>query len=175
MFVEILIYIYLGICAGMILFNIVTALLSRRRAHRFHRRSTRFEKEISRELDRLAETGEVSAEHLRRMERKLRRVNNMVTYDQALERLLPCRPALVRDYLLASSGVVVTLAEDYCRRDEIESAYFPYLIKKYRLLSGESCPELKAMLLDLLHEPSLYCRENTMQAIYTSGRSEERR
>lgn len=169
MFVEILIYIYLGICAGMILFNIVTALLSRRRAHRFHRRSTRFEKEISRELDRLAETGEVSAEHLRRMERKLRRVNNMVTYDQALERLLPCRPALVRDYLLASSGVVVALAEDYCRRDEIESAYFPYLIKKYRLLSGESCPELKAMLLDLLHEPSLYCRENTMQAIYTSG------
>lgn len=169
MFVEILIYIYLGICAGMILFNIVTALLSRRRAHRFHRRSTRFEKEISRELDRLAETGEVSAEHLRRMERKLRRVNNMVTYDQALERLLPRRPTLVRDYLLASSGVVVALAEDYCRRDEIESAYFPYLIKKYRLLSGESCPELKAMLLDLLHEPSLYCRENTMQAIYTSG------
>lgn len=66
MFVEILIYIYLGICAGMILFNIMTALLSRRRVHRFHRRSTRFEKEISRELDRLAETGEVSAEHLRR-------------------------------------------------------------------------------------------------------------
>ena len=53
MFVEILIYIYLGICAGMILFNIVTALLSRRRTHRFHRRSIRFEKEISRELDRL--------------------------------------------------------------------------------------------------------------------------
>lgn len=56
-------------------------------------------------------------------------MNNMVTYDQALERLLPCRPALVHDYLLASSGVVVALAEDYCRRDEIESAYFPYLIK----------------------------------------------
>ncbi len=34
MFVQILIYVYLGICAGMILFNIVTALLSRRREHR---------------------------------------------------------------------------------------------------------------------------------------------
>lgn len=39
MFVQILIYVYLGICAGMILFNIATALLSQRREHRFFRDS----------------------------------------------------------------------------------------------------------------------------------------
>ena len=54
--VEILIYIYLGMCAGMILFNIATALLSRRREHRSFRDGIRLELTVSRELDRLAET-----------------------------------------------------------------------------------------------------------------------
>lgn len=58
--VEILIYVYLGICAGMILFNIATALLSRRREHRSFRDGIRLELTVSRELDRLAETGAVS-------------------------------------------------------------------------------------------------------------------
>ena len=43
MFVQILIYVYLGICAGMILFNIVTALLSQRREHRSFRDGIRLE------------------------------------------------------------------------------------------------------------------------------------
>lgn len=59
MFVQILIYVYLGICAGMILFNIATALLSRRREHRSFRDGIRLELTVSQELDRLAETGTV--------------------------------------------------------------------------------------------------------------------
>ena len=46
--VEILIYIYLGMCAGMILFNIATALLSRRREHRSFRDGIRLELTVSR-------------------------------------------------------------------------------------------------------------------------------
>lgn len=59
--VEILIYIYLGMCAGMILFNIATALLSRRREHRSFRDGIRLELTVSRELDRLAGRPERSA------------------------------------------------------------------------------------------------------------------
>ena len=87
MFVQILIYVYLGICAGMILFNIVTALLSQRRGHRSSRDGIRLELTVSQELDRLAETGAVSERHLRFMERRLRRVNGMAAFDAALERL----------------------------------------------------------------------------------------
>ena len=169
MFVQILIYVYLGICAGMILFNIATALLSRRREHRSFRDGIRLELTVSRELDRLAETGAVSERHLRFMERRLRRVNGMAAFDAALERLCVRRPELTRSYLTALNGVTITLAEDYCRRDEIEAAYFPYIIRKYRLLDGQENEALKTMLLDLLHESSIYCRENAMQALYTSG------
>ena len=169
MFVQILIYVYLGICAGMILFNIATALLSRRREHRSFRDGIRLELTVSRELDRLAETGAVSERHLRFMERRLRRVNGMAAFDAALERLCVRRPELTRSYLTALNGVTITLAEDYCRRDEIEAAYFPYIIRKYRLLDGQENEALKTMLLDLLHESSIYCRENAMQALYTAG------
>lgn len=167
--VEILIYIYLGMCAGMILFNIATALLSRRREHRSFRDGIRLELTVSRELDRLAETGAVSERHLRFMERRLRRVNGMVAFDAALERLCVRRPELTRSYLTALNGVTITLAEDYCRRDEIEAAYFPYIIKKYQLLGGADDAPLKEVLLKLLNEPSIYCRENAMQALYTAG------
>ena len=169
MFVQILIYVYLGICTGMILYNIVTVLLSRRLAQRSFRDSTRLELAVERELDHFALTGEVNETHLRYMERRLRRVNNMVTFDKALERLRPRRPELVRAYLIALNGVTIALAEDYCRREEIEAAYFPYIIKKYQLLGGADDAPLKEVLLKLLNEPSIYCRENAMQALYTSG------
>ena len=169
MFVQILIYAYLGICAGMILFNIATALLSRRREHRSFCDGIRLELTVSQELDRLAETGAVSERHMRFMERRLRRVNGMAAFDAALERLRVRRPELTRSYLTALNGVMLTLAEDYCRRDEIEAAYFPYIIKKYQLLGGADDAPLKEELLKLLNEPSIYCRENAMQALYTSG------
>ena len=169
MFVQILIYVYLGICAGMILYNIVTALLSRRLAQRSFRDSIRLELAVEREFDHLALTGEVNETHFRYMERRLRRVNNMVAFDKALERLCVRRPELTRSYLTALNGVTITLAEDYCRRGEIEAAYFPYIIKKYQLLGGADDAPLKEVLLKLLHEPSIYCRENAMQALYTSG------
>ena len=169
MFVQILIYVYLGICAGMILYNIVTALLSRRLAQRSFRDSIRLELAVEREFDHLALTGEVNETHFRYMERRLRRVNNMVAFDKALERLCVRRPELTRSYLTALNGVTITLAEDYCRRGEIEAAYFPYIIKKYQLLGGADDAPLKEVLLKLLNEPSIYCRENAMQALYTSG------
>ena len=169
MFVQILIYVYLGICAGIILFNIATALLSRHSEHRSFRDGIRLELAVERELDHLALTGEVNEEHLRYMERRLRRVNNIVTFDKALERLRSRRPELVRAYLIALNDVTIALAEDYCRREEIEAAYFPYIIKKYRLLGGADDAPLKEVLLELLNEPSIYCRENAMQALYTSG------
>lgn len=123
MFVQILIYVYLGICAGMILFNIVTALLSQRREHRSFRDGIRLELAVERELDHLALTGEVNEEHLRYMERRLRRVNGMAAFDAALECLCVRRPELARSYLTALNGVMIALAEDYCRENAMQALY----------------------------------------------------
>lgn len=170
MSVEILIYTYLAVCTGMIAFNIVTVLLSRKKRVRSFCKSIRLELRIAAEIDRLAQTGEVSAKHLRDIERRLRRVKGMVSFDAAMERLCLRKPEeQICAYLRALDGVFIAVAEDYCSRSELEAAYFPYIIRKYRLLGGRDDRAMEEMLLALLRGPSLYCRENTMQAIYTAG------
>ena len=117
MSVEILIYTYLAICAGMIVFNIVTVVLSRHKRLRSFSASIRLELRIADEIDRLPAGGEVSPAHLRHIERKLRRADNMAAFDAAMERLCLRRPAAqVRAYLTALDGVFIAMAERYCRR-----------------------------------------------------------
>ena len=93
MYVEILIYTYLAICAGMIVFNIMTVVLSRHKRLRSFSASIRLELRIADEIDRLPAGGEVSPAHLRYIERKLRRADNMAAFDAAMERLCLRRPA----------------------------------------------------------------------------------
>lgn len=142
MFVQILIYVYLGICAGMILFNIVTALLSQRREHRSFRAGIRLELTVERELDHLALTGEVNEEHLRYMERRLRRVNGLAAFDAALEHLCVRRPELTRSYLTALNGVMIALAEDYCRENAMQALYTAgdpaVLVRALRIIDASS-------------------------------------
>lgn len=142
MFVQILIYVYLGICAGMILFNIVTALLSQRREHRSSRAGIRLELAVERELDHLALTGEVNEEHLRFMERRLRRVNGLAAFDAALEHLCVRRPELTRSYLTALNGVMIALAEDYCRENAMQALYTAgdpaVLVRALRIIDASS-------------------------------------
>ena len=142
MFVQILIYVYLGICAGMILFNIVTALLSQRREHRSFRAGIRLELAVERELDHLALTGEVNEEHLRYMERRLRRVNGLAAFDAALEHLCVRRPELTRSYLTALNGVMIALAEDYCRENAMQALYTAgdpaVLVRALRIIDASS-------------------------------------
>ena len=117
MSVEILIYTYLSICAGMIVFNIVTVVLSRHKRLRSFSASIRLELRIADEIDRLPAGGEVSPAHLRYIECKLRRADNMAAFDAAMERLCLRRPAAqVRAYLTALDGVFIAMAERYCRR-----------------------------------------------------------
>lgn len=142
MFVQILIYVYLGICAGMILFNIVTALLSQRREHRPFRDGIRLELTVERELDHLTLTGEVNEEHLRYMERRLRRVNGLAAFDAALEHLCVRRPELTRSYLTALNGVMIALAEDYCRENAMQALYTAgdpaVLVRALRIIDASS-------------------------------------
>lgn len=51
----------------------------------------------------------------------------------------------------------------------MQLAYFAYVIAKYRILAGKATPLIVDIMMKLLEEPSLYCRENALQAIYSTG------
>ncbi len=167
--VEVMIYVYLAICVGMIVFNIVNAVMSRRRDKKIIRVSRGFENRLLDELKWLEENGEVHDSHKKYMTRSLKRIGNMRAFDIALEREYTGDPELIKKYLHSIDSVFVALAIKYCRNDTIEAAYFPYIIRKYRILAGRPFDAMIDMLYYFLHSPSIYCRENAMQAIYTVG------
>lgn len=167
--VETMLYIYLFVCAAMIVFNIVSAILFRRDEQKTERVSLSLRQRVLTQM-KAAENGEaVEEEHKVYLSRKLRRIGNMVAFDKMLEAEYVKDPDGIRNYLRSLDSVFVALMMYYGKRNRVEAAYYPYIIKKYRIIAHRSFPSIEEALLEMLNEPDIYCRENAMQAIYTTG------
>ena len=141
--IETLLYVYLFICSGMIVFNIITAIVLKRRDRRTVRASARFRQHILQQIERINTGQQVERRHKKYLSRQLTRTGNMIAFDKMLEYLY--------------------------RKDRIEAAYFPYIIKKYHLIENRPFSGVVDAMYTLLRESSIYCRENAMQALYTTG------
>lgn len=167
--VEVMLYVYLFVCIAMIVFNIVAAILFRLRERKTEKVSRNLQYRMLVQLKEAENNVPVDKKHKIYLSRKLRKVGNMAAFDKMLESEYMRHPKEVRNYLRSLDGVFISLMTYYARRDRIEAAYFPYIIKKYRIIAHRSFPSLEGALFELLHEPSIYCRENAMQALYTTG------
>lgn len=130
--VEVMLYVYLFVCAAMIAFNIVAAVIFRMDGRRTERIGRGLYRRVSEQLGR---GGAVDRHHIRYLCRKLRRTGNMIAFDKMLESVYAERPREARDYLRSIDEVFVSLMILYARRDRIEAAYFPYIIRKYRVIA----------------------------------------
>ena len=170
--VEVMLYVYLFVCAAMIAFNIVAAVLFRKRERRTERVSKNLYDKVLLQMKAVMSGTPVEESHKIYLSRKLRRVGNMIAFDKMLETEYAEHPQEIQQYLRSLDSVFVSLMVYYTKQNQIEVAYFPYIIKKYRIIAHRSFPSLEGALLALLHEPSIYCRENAMQALYTTGNIE---
>lgn len=169
MHVETLIYAYLAVCTAMILFNCVCIFVFHRRDRILKRRSARLEEEIADQIRLLQSGAPITGEHLRLLRKKLRRVGNLMAFDETLEELLNRSPDAARAYLAEIRSVFIWVAAENHYRGSMQLAYFAYVLGKYRILEGKTVPLATELLMKLLEEPSLYCRENALQAIYSTG------
>lgn len=166
--IEIIVYIYLAVCLAMIGFNIVCAVLFSRndreteqsRDYYIHLIKNQFGRDVPEDRHRLL------------LLKKLTRVRELIAFDQALEILYKEAPDEVQTYLRKIESVFVALGNRYSRKNEIQMTYFPYIIARYHLFYGEDLPQINRLLVDLLKKPSVYCRENALNAIYSIGISE---
>lgn len=165
--VEVMIYAYLAVCVAMIIFNIVCIFVFRWQDRVLHRRSRRFGKTVEQQFEK----GEISEKHMNYMKRKLRRIHNMTAFDETLEKLYSDNPERVREYISAINPVFVYLSFSYRKKDNLQKAYYSYIIKKYRVFEGKNDESVTGHLLELVKEPDLYCRENALQALYSIGNS----
>lgn len=167
--VEIMLYIYLFVCAAMIIFNIVTAVLFKRSERKTDKVSRNLKEQVLAQLKAAENGGSVDKKHKVYLSKKLRKIGNMVAFDKMLEAEYVNSPDEIRNYLHDLDSVFVSLMVYYTKRNRIEAAYYPYIIKKYRVIAYRSFQSIEDALLEMLNEPSIYCRENAMQALYTTG------
>ena len=167
--VEVMLYVYLFVCVSMIGFNIVTAVLFRKSEQKTEKVSKKLRKEVLLQLDATEHGSPVDEKHKKFMDQNLRKIGNMIAFDKMLEAEYEEHPQKIKTYLHSLDGVFVSLMAYYSKKDRIEAAYFPYIIKKYNIIAHRSFQSIEGALLELLHEPSIYCRENAMQALYTTG------
>ena len=162
---EILIYAYLAVCAAMIGFNIVCIFVFRIKDKRLDHYSQRFIGIVHQTI----EDGTVTEEHCKYLSKKLKKINNLMAFDKTLEELFPQNPKQTKDYIRQLSSVFTYLTLEYKKKSEIQAAYFPYIIHKYKVFQGQPISIVMDILLELVHSPSLYVRENALQAIYSIG------
>ena len=162
---EVLIYAYLAVCVAMIGFNIACIFVFRAREKRLYHYSQRFIRIVL----QVIEDGTVTEEHCKYLSKKLKKINNLMAFDKTLEELFAQNPNQIKDYIRQLSSVFTYLTLEYRKKSEIQAAYFPYIIHKYKVFQGQPISIVMDTMLELVRSPSLYVRENALQAIYSIG------
>ena len=166
--IEIIVYIYLAVCLAMIGFNIVCAVLFKRNDRETEQSSLYYTDLIKAQFGR----DTLDDRHRLMLLKKLTHVRELVAFDRSLEVLYKDYPKEIQTYLRQLESVFVALGNRYSRKNEIQMTYFPYIIARYRLFYGENLSQINRLLVDLLQKPSIYCRENALNAVYSMGISE---
>ena len=165
--IEIMIYVYIAICVSMILYNIIYVFILKHRQKALTVNSEKFEKIIYDEI----KSGEaVSEKHKDFLCKRLDKTAGITAFDKALEKLYADEPEGVEQYLVDTFSVFEHLTHRYISKDTIKIAYFPYILHKYKILKHYESERLTDALLELLRSVNVYCRENTLKALYSMQR-----
>ena len=168
--IEIMIYVYIAICISMIAFNIVYIFILRHREKALISNSQKLQKIIYDQIELIRDGKEVSEKHINYLCKKLDRTAGITAFDRALENVFENEPDMAQKYLVETFYVFEYLTHRYISKDTIKIAYFPYLLHKYNILKHYDGEKVLDALLGLLRSVNVYCRENTLKALYSMQR-----
>ena len=170
--IEIIIYTYIAICVSMILYNIIYVFILKHRERALISDSKKMGAIVSEQIEVLKNGGEISEKHKKYLFRELDKTSGITAFDKALEGIFEKEPILTEKYLVDTFSVFESLTHRYINKDTLKIAYFPYILQKYNILKHDEEGRLTDILLELLRSVNVYCRENTLKAIYSIRRSE---
>ena len=168
--IEIMIYTYIAICISMILYNIIYVFILKHRERALVSDSEKLKKILTQQIDILKKGGVISEKHKKFLCRELDKTSGITAFDKALEEVFAKEPELTPKYLVDTFSVFETLTHRYISKDTLKIAYFPYILHKYNILKHHEGERLTSALFDLLRSVNIYCRENTLKALYSMQR-----
>ncbi len=166
--VQLLIYVYMGICVSLLLFNLLyicsDAANKRRSKH-----PGRSLLDLQKKIRMYDETGQITKKEHKKNQKALSHVRRLEHFHWAVERLMVEMPRETAAYLSACEGDFCYLAMVYQKKDEMQKAYFAKLLGVYGMGGSGSYDELKKILVKMTYSPSVYTRENALWVLYRSG------
>lgn len=165
--IETMIYAYIAICVSMILYNIIYVFVLNHRERALASDSKKLEIILNEQIEILKNGGVISEKHKKFLCRELDKTSGITAFDKALEAVFKTEPDYTEKYLLETFSVFETLTHRYISKDTLKIAYFPYILHKFNILNHCDSEKLTDVLLDLLRSVNVYCRENTLKALYS--------
>ncbi|MHB1152431.1 MAG: HEAT repeat domain-containing protein [Eubacteriales bacterium] len=123
---------------------------------------------MEKQLKLISDGKTVEEYHKRYLQKRLRITGNLIAFDKALETLVQKYKEETQKYFLNIHSVFIYLSFQFRHKDNIKTAYFAYIIGKFNVLKNISFSPVINEMMVMLHEESLYCRENALYAIYSS-------
>lgn len=164
--IEWLIAFYLFISVMMIAFNFGYLAYEKLHAKRFDARTKRLAELLGDEIERNAAFP--TEEHKRTLERAMRRMAGMESFDLTMGHLLEQDPAKSERYLHGIATVFDHLTYHFAKKDDLHRAYFAYIVKRwYRERPAGNTVE--QALLRYVREGSFYARQNALEALSQVG------
>lgn len=168
-FVDKIIYLYLFICVSLLIFNILYIFGTSRTKKNSKKRVARWNREFTRVKGDMEITGAVPQYHLQLMGSRLKKIEELIAYNNALFSAESILQEEVREqYLVQCRRVFYELAKTYRKRESMERAFYAYVVSV--CCRGEqSGDRLAEILLSYLDDSTIYCREQVLHAIYALG------
>lgn len=169
--VEKLVVFYGIICAAMILFNCACIYYFKQRDQRTRHTSKRLTQQIHTQLEQLKQQGELRQEELDYLNRKLKNVGGLMSFNLALEELTAQDIAAAQQYLAAIRPVFCHLAQEYLKKEAAQEVYLLHLLAKYRICASDY-DALAELMPVYARRPSIYCRYTALQVLCQTGRAD---
>lgn len=170
--IELMIYVYIAICVSMIIYNVVYVFILSRREKSLASNAQMLEEVILEQIEAMKKGESVSEKHKKFLKKKLDRADGVTAFDKALENIFETEAETAEKYLVDTFSVFEYLTHRYVKKDTLKIAYFPYILHKYRILKHFESERVLPALYELLRSRNVYCRENTLKALYTMQKPE---
>ena len=169
--VQVIIYIYIGVCIAMLVFNGIFAVSRRASLHHLNRRSEKLEDMILLQITLMQRGEPLSPRIQKHIFSQLHTSRGLMAFHGAVTRIREQQPDATAEYLRLCRPQFLGLAVGL-RHNDMKKAYFAYLMAQYRIERDMPHSALSEIMIEFACSPNAYCRENALKALYSFGSAE---
>lgn len=164
---DIVIYGYMFICFSLLVYNLLYIFNSKRRKKKTKKEAECWKLDIKKQCDLLMDGKEVEKSHLEKIERRIKKTRQLLSYLTALESINDEEDITI--YLQSIYQVQQSLAIEYGKKDSMNRGFYAYVISKFSYVTNDSFTPMIEILLSYFDNSTVYCRENVLHALYALG------